>query len=257
VLVHTWSLPSRNVRVRNGCLALAGPADGRGAPETDTPRPYHGRMSTTDPDQRARNISGLLRPISWPLGLIGLASAPVVAFLFAAGRLSVETLGGVIFGYAILAVATSMLVLFTAKHRHPLVIVAYSFAYVGGMVAILGSSATEPPVDTAGVLGAIIATSVVYGVTAVLVILYLVQRAAVKATAASGVDTTATITNAAVDGMVNFVQHQRLTLSFVDQGGTKRWLRIGRTGGGFSVGDTLPLRYNPDRPGDKRAIIVG
>jgi hypothetical protein len=65
------------------------------------------------------------------------------------------------------------------------------------------------------------------------------------------------VTAAGVDGMVNYVQHQRLTLKFTDDKGVDRWIHVGRTGGGYSVGDTLPLRYNPKFPGRKRAIVVG
>jgi len=64
-------------------------------------------------------------------------------------------------------------------------------------------------------------------------------------------------TGAVVDGMVNYVQHQRLTLKFTDDKGVDRWFTVGRTGGGYGVGDTLPIRYNSKYPGRKRAIVVG
>jgi hypothetical protein len=70
-------------------------------------------------------------------------------------------------------------------------------------------------------------------------------------------DARAARTGAGVDGMVNYVQHQRLALKFTDDKGVDRWFKVGRTGGGYGVGDTLPIRYNPKYPGRKRAIVVG
>ena len=62
--------------------------------------------------------------------------------------------------------------------------------------------------------------------------------------------------SAPVSGMVNYVQRQRLTLRFTDQEGVERYFRIGKTGGGWSRGDTIPIRYDPTRPWYRRAIIV-
>jgi hypothetical protein len=39
--------------------------------------------------------------------------------------------------------------------------------------------------------------------------------------------TTATLTAAGIDGMVNYVQHQRLTLKFTDDKGVDRWVHGG------------------------------
>src|SRR6185437_5264630 len=133
-------------------------------------------------------------------------------------------------------------------------------AYVGGLILVMASAATYDPhsaSDVAGLRGTVIVISVVYAVAILLVVLYIDHDINAKQTNANGVDTTATVTAAGVDGMVNYVQHQRLTLKFTDDKGVDRWVKIGRTGGGYSVGDTVPLRYNPKYPGRKRAIVVG
>jgi hypothetical protein len=54
-----------------------------------------------------------------------------------------------------------------------------------------------------------------------------------------------------------YVPGKRSPLTFTDDKGVDRWVKIGRTGGGYGVGDTLPLRYNPKYPERKRAIVVG
>ena len=87
--------------------------------------------------------------------------------------------------------------------------------------------------------------------------LWVLRRAAVGVTRSRGVDTMATIESVGVDGMVNYIQHQRMTLSFTDTKGTKRYFRTGITGGFYDIGDKIPIRYDPERPDWKRAIIVG
>ena len=82
------------------------------------------------------------------------------------------------------------------------------------------------------------------------------REAAIRRTLEVGVDTTATVMSAPVTGMVNYVTRQRLTLKFTDQQGVERFIRVGRTGGGYSAGDTVPIRYDPTRPWSKRGIIV-
>ena len=61
---------------------------------------------------------------------------------------------------------------------------------------------------------------------------------------------------APVTGMVNYVTRQRLTLKFTDQQGVERYVRVGRTGGGYAPGDQVPIRYDPTRPWSKRGILV-
>jgi hypothetical protein len=96
-----------------------------------------------------------------------------------------------------------------------------------------------------------------YVIAVVLAVLQWLRTQAVKLTAERGIDTTGTITRAGVDGMINYVQHQRLTVTFTDSKGVQRWLRVGKTGGGYSTGDTVPVRYDPERPWSKRSIIIG
>jgi hypothetical protein len=96
-----------------------------------------------------------------------------------------------------------------------------------------------------------------YAVAAVFLVLWVLRRAAVTVTRARGVDTTATIESIGVDGQVNYIQHQRMTLSFTDTQGTKRYFRTGITGGFYDIGDKIPIRYDPEHPDSKRSIIVG
>ncbi|HEY4212098.1 MAG TPA: DUF3592 domain-containing protein, partial [Steroidobacteraceae bacterium] len=99
--------------------------------------------------------------------------------------------------------------------------------------------------------------AVPYVGAAVCFVLWMLRRSAVAMTRSRGIDTTATIESIGVDGMVNYVQHQRMTLSFTDNKGTKRYFRTGITGGFYDIGDTIPIRYDPEHPDSKRAIIVG
>jgi hypothetical protein len=95
-----------------------------------------------------------------------------------------------------------------------------------------------------------------YAVAALVLVFAGLREAAMRRTRQIGVDTVATVMSAPVTGMVNYVTRQRLTLKFTDQQGVERFFRVGRTGGGYSTGDTVPIRYDPTRPWSKRGILV-
>ena len=136
------------------------------------------------------------------------------------------------------------------------ILAAYVLAYLGGLFLVMGSAA--PLADTDSIVhGGFFIVAVPYAAALVCVILWGLRHGAVRQTRASGVDTTATVMSAGVDGMINYVQHQRLTLKFVDQDGVTRYFRTGITGGGYSAGDTIPIRYDPARPSSRRSILVG
>jgi hypothetical protein len=87
-------------------------------------------------------------------------------------------------------------------------------------------------------------------------VIYLVRAVSAHKTLADGVTTTATVTSAGVNGMVNYVPHWKLTLKFTDNQGKDRWFHIGRTGAGYAEGDTFQIKYDPKRPGSTRSIVV-
>jgi hypothetical protein len=212
-------------------------------------------MSLQDPDARGRSISAALKPYLFLIYVIGLGSAPVIVWLMSLRPVSDDAAAGFILAYVLISTAAGTLIYYLPGGRNGLTVAAYWVAYGGGLFLILGS--TTPVAKGSPISQGLILGTFVYLVAAYLLTLHLLRVAAMRQTTARGVDTTATITRAGVDGMVNYVQHQRLTLKFTDQHGKERWLRIGRTGGGYSVGDTISLRYDPARPGLKRAIIVG
>lgn len=216
-------------------------------------------MSLTNPDETADKAKAILRPIAVVAGAIGLATGPIIGLVLMANGSPDSWVGGSLFLYVALSVGTGLFVFYTVKHRNPLGIAAYVVAYVGGLVAVFafglaGSPDTDNP---ATVRNSFIIVGAIYVIALVLVIIYFYHRAGQEHTLQHGVDTRATVTAVGVDGMVNYVQHQRITLVFTDQEGNKRYFRIGRTGGGYSVGDTLPLRYDPEHPGEKRYFVVG
>jgi hypothetical protein len=158
---------------------------------------------------------------------------------------------GIILVYVFVWVAVGLAALWVPSRRNTYLVAAYILAYVAGLFLViqLGQPASEVP-------GGLILVATIYAVAVLLVVLYLVREAAMRRTREIGVDTVATVMSAPVTGMVNYVQRQRLTLRFTDQQGVDRYLRVGRTGGGYSPGDTVPIRYDPTRPWSKRGIIV-
>ncbi len=216
-------------------------------------------MSLTNPDETADEVRARLRPFAVVAGAIGLATGPVVGLVLMANGSPESWLGASIFIYVGLSVGTGLFVYYTVKHRNPIGIAAYIVAYVGGLVSVFafglaGSPETDEP-DT--VRNSFVIVGAIYAIALALVIVYFYRRAGQEHTLQHGVDTTATVTAVGVDGMVNYVQHQKITLMFTDKDGNKRYFQIGRTGGGYSVGDTIPMRYDPDHPGERRYLVVG
>lgn len=217
-------------------------------------------MSTTDPDARAARVGAVLRPVALVGIAVGVLCGPVIAIID--WTVLSNTDGSVVpfLLFVLISVGAGLLAYYVPGKRSPLAIAAYIVAYVAGLILVMASMAgysAESKADVAALRGTLIVVGVVYAVAILLIVLYIQRDINAKETNANGVSTTATVTAAGVDGMVNYVQHQRLTLKFTDDKGVDRWVKIGRTGGGYGVGDTLPLRYNPKYPGRKRAIVVG
>jgi hypothetical protein len=214
-------------------------------------------MSTTDPDARAARAGAVLRPIALVGIAVGILCGPIIAIYDWNFPAAAQT--GVVpfLVFLFVSVGAGLLAYYVPGKRSPLAIAAYIVAYVGGLFLVMTSGLEFNEKNAVDIRNSLIAVSVIYAVAILLVVLYVVRDINAKETNANGVDTTATVTAAGVDGMVNYVQHQRLTLKFTDNKGVERWIHVGRTGGGYSVGDTLPLRYNPKYPGRKRAIVVG
>ena len=209
-------------------------------------------MSTTNPDEIAKTIRHRLVPLALPLAIIGVLSAPVLAAINAnSGGNEVWTflayvgisVGAGLFGYYVI-------------RPTPWVLAAYIVAYIGGLFLVLSSGVSLED-STSAIHQGFWIIAVPYAVAAVCLVLWVLRRSAVATTRARGVDTQATIESIGVDGQVNYVQHQRMTLSFTDTHGTKRYFRTGITGGFYDIGDKIPIRYDPEHPDSKRSIIVG
>ena len=211
-------------------------------------------MSLSDPDARKRHISSILRPFAWVLALLALATAPpLVAIIESVPASSqIETWLICMFSFILGCLAFGLLLYYTAAHRNPLGMCAYIFAYVAGLILILGS-ARDP---NTGLPDALYPALVTYGVSAVLLIIYISHAVGAHQTLTNGVETTATVTSAGVNGMINYVTHWKLTLRFKDQQGNDRWFHLGRTGYGYKVGQTFTIKYNPRHPGSRRGIVV-
>jgi hypothetical protein len=214
-------------------------------------------MSTTDPDARAARIGAVLRPVALAGIAVGVLCGPIIAIYDWNFPAAAQT--GVVpfLVFLFVSVGAGLLAYYVPGKRSPLAIAAYTVAYVGGLFLVMTSGLAWQEQNATEIRVSLVVVGVIYAVAILLVVLYIQRDLNAKETSANGVDTMATITAAGVDGMVNYVQHQRLTLKFTDDKGVDRWVRIGRTGGGYSIGDTLPLRYNPKYPGRKRAIVVG
>jgi hypothetical protein len=197
----------------------------------------------------------LLKPFAFGLLYLSIAMPPIVAFIAWTVGIDEDTMVGVFMAYVLLCVVAGTAVVFVPTARYGRLIAAYIFLYMGGLFLVM--RAGQPLENADPVALSVLLIGIPYLIAIVLVVLHVRERTAAALTATKGIDTTATVVSAAVDGMVNYVQHQRLTLKFTDDHGVERYLRIGRTGGGYSKGDELPLRYDPDRPGFKPAIVVG
>ena len=211
-------------------------------------------MSLTDPTERNRKISSVLRPVAWVLAILAVATAPLFVTIIESVPTS-QQIGVFIpcmFGYILGCIAFGLLLYYTASHRNPIGMCAYIFAYVAGLIFILGS-ARDPKT---GLPDGLYPALVTYGISLVLLAIYISHTVGAQQTLANGVETTATVTSAGVNGMINYVTHWRLTLKFKDQQGRDRWFHLGRTGYGYTVGQTFTIKYNPRHPGSRRGIVV-
>lgn len=206
-------------------------------------------MSTINPDERSRRIGTAARPAVFVLAVLVQFLAPVMALLTWLGLAQPDP--GLILVYVLAWVLIGLAAMWVPSGRSPYVLAAFILSYVAGLFLVIQLST---PSET-GLFG-ILVIGGGYVVAIYVLALYFLRRAAISRTREIGVDTTATVISAPVSGMVNYVQRQRLTLRFTDQQGVERYLRVGRTGGGWSAGDTIPIRYDPTRPGYKRGIIV-
>ena len=206
-------------------------------------------MSTVNPDERDRSVLTRIRPAAMVGAVLVQFFAPGLALLVWLGILPPD------FGYILLYVLVwcviGLAAMFVPTRRSPYIMAAFLLAYIGGLFWVIGIA--DPTEWDAFTLFVAPAT---YAVAILLVVLYFVRESAIRRTLAIGVDTTATVMSAPVSGMVNYVTRQRLTLKFTDQQGVERFIRVGRTGGGYAPGDTVPIRYDPTRPWSKRGIIV-
>ena len=209
-------------------------------------------MSTTNPDDIAKTIRHRLIPLGVPIAIIGVLSAPVLyAVNYAGGGDQLWVVGA----YVVISVAAGLFGYYVNRPT-AWVLAAYIIAYVGGLFLVLASG--DPLDDPYSIIHqGFWIVAVPYAAAVVCMVLWVLRRAAVATTRARGVDTRATIESIGVDGMVNYIQHQRMTLSFTDTKGTKRYFRTGITGGFYNIGDTIPIRYDPEHPESKRSIIVG
>ena len=209
-------------------------------------------MSLTDPDARNRKIGKSLEPIAWVLALLALATAPILDVIVDSSE---DPDSGFIVAFLIYVGATvgfGLMLYYTASHRNGLGTTSYCFAYAGGLILILGAVPYKGTLIPQGTIPAL----VFYGVALILLIIYITHAMAARQTLLNGVTTTATVTSAGVNGMVNYVTHWHLTLKFTDQQGRDRWFHLGRTGYGYSVGQEFQIKYNPKNPGSKRGIVV-
>ena len=208
-------------------------------------------MSTVNPDERGAQIARILRPLFLVLALLVQFIAPGMFVLWLLGLLPAD--GGLILIYVLLWCIAGLGALFTLPGaRNTYLIAAFMLFYVGGLFAVIALSVPEGDFDAFNVFG--IAGPYLVGI--VVLVFYVLRDSAMKRTQQIGVDTVATVMSAPVTGMVNYVTRQRLTLKFTDQQGVERYVRVGRTGGGYAPGDQVPIRYDPTRPWSKRGILV-
>ena len=209
-------------------------------------------MSLTDPDARNRRIGSAIRPLAWVLAILALASSPVLLTIaYSIGNPEQPQIVSALV-YVLVTVGFGLLLYYTAAHRNGLGITAYCFAYAGGFALLLESARD----NSTGLPQSLPLAAVFYLVALVLFIIYIVHAVSAHQTLSDGVETTATVTSAGVNGMVNYVTHWKLTLKFTDQQGKERWFHIGRTGYGYGVGQQFTIKYNPKKPGSRLGIVV-
>lgn len=213
-------------------------------------------MSTIDPDARGRHIGQTLKVLTWPCLVLGTLAGPLCALWIWSSGGDIN-FAGPFLTFIGASVGLGLVVYYLPTKRSPLAIAAYIVSYVGGLVAVLGATQVGDPFSATDFRNTMIVNAVIYAVAILLVVLYVRRHLGIDYTQAHGVSTTGVVQSAGVDGMVNYVQHQRLTIRFTDQQGVDRYIRIGRTGGGYEAGQEIPVRYDPQHPASKHRIIVG
>ena len=206
-------------------------------------------MSTINPDERERGIALRVKPVVMVLAVAVQFLAPALWLLDALGIVQADP--GFIIVYVLAWVAIGLAAMWVPTSRNTYVLAAFTLSYVAGLFVVI---ALGSPSDL-GLLG-VLFIAAPYTVAILLLALHYLRQTAARRTQEIGVDAIGTVISAPVTGMVNYVTRQRLTIKFTDQQGVERYLRVGKTGGGWSVGDTIPIRYDPTRAGYRRAIIV-
>ncbi|WP_309709781.1 hypothetical protein [Pseudolysinimonas sp.] len=206
-------------------------------------------MSTTNPDERERGLALRIRPVVFAAAILVQFLAPLLVLLAVVGVIPRDP--GLIALHVGIWVVVGLATLFVSSNRSTYLLAAMALSYVAGLFLVI-------EVTTPGGMGlvGILFPVVGYGIAALVLVFSGLREAAMRRTRQIGVDTVATVMSAPVTGMVNYVTRQRLTLRFTDQQGVERFFRVGRTGGGYSTGDTIPIRYDPTRPWSKRGILV-
>lgn len=206
-------------------------------------------MSTTNPDERERSLARRIRPAVLVAAILVQFLAPALVLLALVGLIPRDP--GLILLYVFIWVPVGLATLIVSINRSTYLLAAMTLSYVAGLFLVI--EFTTPA--GMGVVGILVPVAG-YATAVLVLVFFLLREAAMSRTRQTGVDTVATVVSAPVTGMVNYVTRQRLTLRFTDQQGVERFLRVGRTGGGYSTGDTIPIRYDPTRPWSKRSILV-
>lgn len=196
-------------------------------------------MSTTNPDERERSFALRVRPVVFTAAILVQFLAPALVLLALAGVIPRDP--GLIMLHVGIWVPVALAALFVSINRSTYLLAAMGLSYVAGLFLVIGVS-TPGDMGVVGILFPVAG----YAIAALVLVFFLLREAAMRRTRQIGVDTVATVMSAPVTGLVNSVTRQRLTLRFTDQQGVERFFRIGRTGGGYSTGDTVPIRYDPD-----------
>jgi hypothetical protein len=220
-------------------------------------RPHDSGMSTVDPNARAAHIGTVLRPVALVGIVIGVLCGPAIAIFDWAVLDSTQSPPVVFLLDVVVVLTAGLLAYYTPGRRSHLAIIAYTFSYAGGLLLVMASATPYIVANEGSILASFAVIGALYAVALVMIIKYVLRDISAKETNANGVQTTGIITAAGIDGMVNYVQHQKLTVKFTDDKGVDRWVKIGRTGGNYNVGDSLSLRYDPAHPDRKRAIVIG
>jgi len=206
-------------------------------------------MSTINPDERQRTFGLKIKPYVFAAAILVQFLAPVLVLLAVNGVIFNDP--GLIMIYVPIWVVIGLAAMYVPSKRDTYLLAAMTLSYIAGLFLVI-QAGTSDSMGSIGILFPVVG----YVVAILLVVFYFLRQAAIRRTQEVGVDTTATVVSAPVTGMVNYVTRQRLTLKFTDQQGVERFFRVGRTGGGYSTGDTIPIRYDPSRPWSKRGILV-